>query len=72
MVTTAARIYNSMPTQREPEHHNPEIKSDQSLFRLLWLSHMGFARLCWYCALIRVCIQLLALYGLYSLITHIV
>ena len=69
MPTTAARITNRMPTQREFDKIDaPEIKSDHHApYRLPFLDRV---RPCWPCVTIRsVLLYALALYGLYSLIT---
>ena len=56
-----------MPTHREYDKHNPELKDTHSQFRLRYLSHLGAVQLCWYCVLTRVIVYSLAVYGLYSL-----
>ena len=61
-------ITNRMPTQREHEQHNPELKDTPSQFRLRYLSHLGAVQLCWYCVLTRVIVLSLAVYGAYSLL----
>jgi len=58
-----------MPTQREYDHDNPELRDTPSHFRLRYLSHLGAVQLCWYCVLTRVIVLSLAVYGAYSLIT---
>ena len=68
MPYTTLTITNRMPTQREHEQHNPELKDTTSNFRLHYLSHLGDVELCWYCAVTRVIVLTLAVYGLYSLL----
>ena len=69
MPTTVAGITNRMPTQREHEQHNPELKDTTSHFRLRYLSHLGAVELCWYCVVTRVIVLSLAVYGAYSLLS---
>ena len=59
---------NKMPTQREYDKHNPEIKSDTSTFRLHFLNHIDQVRQCPMCGAIRIGVIALAIVGLYSLI----
>ena len=58
-----------MPTHREYDKHNPELKDTPSQFRLRYLSHLGAVPLCWYCVATRLIVYSLAVYGAYSLIT---
>ena len=68
-----------MPTEREHEHNNPEIKSDSAPtnrlafldivsatweYPMAWLTPTS----CWKCTTTRYVITLLALYGIYSVI----
>ena len=71
---------NTMPTEREYDKHNPEIKDDKSLFKPYWLRQASLSLRhnyitvwlmpgsCWVCWSIRMSISILAIVGLYSLI----
>ena len=69
MPITAARITNRMPTQREYDQHNPELKREEKSVRLQFLRHIDISRVGYRFSITRFCVISLALYGLYSLIT---
>ena len=69
MPITAARITNRMPTQREYDHHNPELKREERSVRLQFLRHLDSVRLGYRFSITRFIVYSLAVYGLYSLIT---
>ena len=69
MPVNSLTITNRMPTQREYDQHNPELKDTTSRFRLRYLSHLGAVELCWYCVATRVIVLSLAVYGAYSLLS---
>ena len=58
-----------MPTQREHEQHNPELKDTHSHFRLPYLGQLGVVQPCWPCVLTRLIVYSLAVYGAYSLLS---
>ena len=69
MPITAARITNRMPTQREYDQHNPELKREEKSVRLQFLRHLDSVRLGDRFSIARFIVLTLAVYGLYSLIT---
>ena len=69
MPITAARITNRMPTQREYDQHNPELKREERSVRLQFLRHLDSVRLGDRFSITRFIVLTLAVYGLYSLIT---
>ena len=69
MPITAARITNRMPTQREYEKHNPELKREEQSVRLQFLKHLDSVRLGYRFSITRFIVLSLAVYGLYSLLS---
>ena len=69
MPTTVARITNRMPTQREYDQHNPELKREEKSTRLQFLRHIDMSRVGYRVSTTRFIVLSLAVYGLYSLIT---
>ena len=67
MPITAARITNRMPTQREYDHDNPELKREEKSTRLQFLKHLDSVRLGYRFSIVRFIVLSLAVYGLYSL-----
>ena len=58
-----------MPTQREYDHDNPELKREEKSVRLQFLKHLDSVRLGYRFSITRFIVLSLAVYGLYSLIT---
>jgi len=69
MPITAARITNRMPTQREYDQHNPELKREEKSVRLQFLKHLDSVRLGYRSSITRFIVLSLAVYGLYSLLS---
>ena len=69
MPITAARITNRMPTQREYDQHNPELKREEKSVRLPFLRHIDISRVGYRFSITRFIVLSLAVYGAYSLIT---
>ena len=62
-------ISTHMPTQREYDQHNPELKREEQSTRLPFLRHIDMGRVGYRFSLVRFIVLSLAVYGLYSLIT---
>ena len=76
-------IYTHMPTEREHDKHNPEIKSDPTYFRPPWLDRLYLRKesvwdymMLWFlptgcvrCSIVRYVILALAITGIASLLT---
>ena len=65
-------ITNSMPTEREHDRDNPEIKEDPSHFRPAWLDNLYFHIMpvgCSSCMIVRYIVLALAIVGIVSLLT---
>ena len=58
-----------MPTQREYEKHNPELKREERSVRLQFLKHLDSVRLGYRFSIVRFIVLSLAVYGLYSLLS---
>jgi len=69
MPITAARITNRMPTQREYDQHNPELKREERSVRLPFLRHIDISRVGYRFSIVRFIVLSLAVYGLYSLLS---
>ena len=69
MPITAARITNRMPTQREYDHDNPELKREEKSVRVPFLRHIDMSRVGYRFSIVRFIVLSLAVYGAYSLIT---
>ena len=69
MPITAARITNRMPTQREYDQHNPELKREEKSVRLPFLRHIDISRVGYRFSIVRFIVLSLAVYGLYSLLS---
>ena len=69
MPITAARITISMPTQREYDQHNPELKREEKSVRVQFLRHLDLRHMGYYFSVTRFIVYSLAVYGAYSLIT---
>ena len=69
MPVNSLTITNRMPTQREYEQHNPELKREEKSVRLQFLKHLDSVRLGYRFSIVRFIVYSLAVYGLYSLIT---
>ena len=61
-------ITNRMPTQREYDQHNPELKREERSVRLQYLRHLDSVRLGHRFSIVRFIVLGLAVYGLYSLL----
>ena len=57
-----------MPTQREYDHDNPELKREEKSVRLQFLRHLDSVRLGYRFSIVRFIVYSLAVYGLYSLL----
>ena len=67
-------ISTTMPTEREHNKYNPELKEDSPpANRLGWLdtAYVMYSNFCLPCFLMRAIIFALAIYGLYSLLNKI-
>ena len=65
-------IYTHMPTEREHNRDNPEIKEDPSHFRPAWLDNLYFHIMpvgCSSCMIVRYIVLALAIVGIVSLLT---
>ena len=62
-------ITNRMPTQREYDQHNPELKREEKSVRVPFLRHIDMSRVGDRFSITRFIVLSLAVYGLYSLIT---
>ena len=69
MPVNSLTITNRMPTEREYDQHNPELKREEKSVRLQFLKHLDSVRLGYRFSIVRFVVLSLALYGLYSLIT---
>ena len=69
MPITAARITNRMPTQREYDQHNPELKREEKSTRLQFLKHLDSVTASYRFPITRFIVLSLAVYGLYSLLS---
>ena len=58
-----------MPTEREHQQHNPELKREENAVRLPFLRHIDMSRVGYRFSIVRFIVLSLAVYGLYSLIT---
>ena len=58
-----------MPTQREYDHDNPELKREEKSVRVQFLRHLDLRHMGHYFSVTRFIVYSLAVYGLYSLIT---
>ena len=58
-----------MPTQREYDQHNPELKREERSVRLQFLKHLDSVRLGYRFSIVRFIVLSLAVYGLYSLLS---
>ena len=58
-----------MPTQREYDQHNPELKREEKSVRLPFLRHIDISRVGYRFSIVRFIVLSLAVYGLYSLLS---
>ena len=69
MPYTSLTITNRMPTQREYDQHNPELKREEKSTRLPFLRHIDMSRVGYRFSIVRFIVLSLAVYGLYSLLS---
>ena len=69
MPYNALTISIRMPTQREYEQHNPELKREEKSVRVPFLRHIDMSRVGYRFSITRFIVLSLALYGLYSLLS---
>ena len=69
MPVNSLTITNRMPTQREYDQHNPELKREEKSTRLQFLKHLDSVRLGYRFSITRFIVLGLAVYGLYSLLS---
>ena len=58
-----------MPTQREYDQHNPELKREEKSVRVPFLRHIDMSRVGYRFSIVRFIVLSLAVYGLYSLLS---
>jgi len=58
-----------MPTQREYDKHNPELKREERSVRVPFLRHIDMSRVGYRFSITRFIVLSLAVYGLYSLLS---
>ena len=69
MPVNSLTITNRMPTQREYDHDNPELKREEKSVRVPFLRHIDMSRVGYRFSIVRFIVLSLAVYGAYSLIT---
>ena len=69
MPVNSLTITNRMPTQREYDHDNPELKREERSVRLQFLKHLDSVRLGYRFSIVRFIVLSHAVYGLYSLLS---
>ena len=67
MPVNSLTITNRMPTQREYDHDNPELKREEKSVRLPFLRHIDISRVGDRLSIVRFIVLSLAVYGLYSI-----
>ena len=68
MLVNSLTITNRMPTQREYDQHNPELKREEKSVRVPFLRHIDMGRVGYRFSIVRFIVLSLAVYGAYSLL----